>query len=117
MTIAHGALHAFFAVAAGAFGAHGLKNAIDAYSLGIWETAAQYQLAHGMALVLLGIFEKQTQKQKATHALFGVGIFLFSGSLYVLALSGVKQLGMITPLGGLCFLVGWLLFARAGYKS
>jgi len=117
MTIVHGALQAFLAVAAGAFGAHGLKNMLDAYSLGIWQTAAQYQLAHGLALVLLGIFEKQSGQQNAAHALFGAGILLFSGSLYALSLSGVKMLGMITPLGGVCFLVGWLLFARAGYLA
>ena len=117
MTIAHGALQAFLAVAAGAFGAHALKGALDAYSLGIWETAAHYQLAHALALVLLGIFEKQAGKQKAVHACFGLGIVFFSGSLYALSLSGVKTLGMITPLGGLGFLAGWLLFARAGYKQ
>jgi uncharacterized membrane protein YgdD (TMEM256/DUF423 family) len=117
VTILHGALQAFLAVAAGAFGAHGLKNVLDAYSLQVWETAAHYQLAHALALVLLGVFEKQSGKQKAVHALFGVGIILFSGSLYALSLSGVKQLGMITPLGGLCFLLGWLLLARAGYKN
>ncbi len=117
MIILHGALQAFLAVAAGAFGAHGLKNTLDAYSLGVWETAAHYQLAHALALVLLGIFEKQAGKQKPVHACFGIGILLFSGSLYALALSGVKALGMITPLGGLSLLAGWLLLARAGYKN
>ncbi len=117
MTIAHGALHAFLAVAAGAFGAHGLKSVLGEYSLGIWNTAAQYQLAHGIALVLLGLFEKQTRRQPAVHALFGAGIVLFSGSLYTLSLSGLKLLGAVTPLGGVAFLLAWALFARAGYKS
>jgi uncharacterized membrane protein YgdD (TMEM256/DUF423 family) len=117
MTIAHGCLHAFLAVSAGAFGAHGLKQILDEYSLGIWETAAHYQLAHGIALVLLGLFEIQKTKQKAAHWAFALGILFFSGSLYALALTGVKVLGAITPLGGVGFLVGWLLFARAGYKG
>lgn len=117
MTIAHGALHAFLAVAAGAFGAHGLKNILDEYSLGVWQTATHYHLAHAMALVLLGLFEKQATKQKAAHIAFGAGILIFSGSLYALALTGLKVLGAITPLGGLAFLVGWLLFARAGWKN
>lgn len=118
MTIAHGALQAFFAVIAGAFGAHGLKNLLDEYGLQIWHTAAFYHLTHALALVILGLFERQLQtKLNIPHYAFGLGIFLFSGSLYALALSGVKWLGAITPLGGTAFLVGWLALAWTAWKT
>lgn len=118
MTIAHGALQAFLAVACGAFGAHALKASLDEYSLGVWQTGVTYHMAHALALVLLGIFEAQRKRrEKAAHACFGIGILLFSGSLYALALTGVKALGAVTPLGGLGVLAGWLLFARAGWRS
>lgn len=117
MTIVHGALHAFLAVAAGAFGAHGLKNTLDEYSLGIWHTAASYHLSHALALVLLGICERSFQtKLPISHWGFGAGIILFSGSLYLLAVTGVKWLGAITPLGGTAFLVGWLALAWSAWK-
>ncbi len=117
MTIAHGAIQAFFAVVAGAFGAHGLQNVLDEYGLKIWQTASFYHLTHAIALVLLGLFERQLGKSlKVAHWSFGMGIVLFSGSLYALALSNVKILGAITPLGGTVFLVGWVAFATYGYR-
>jgi uncharacterized membrane protein YgdD (TMEM256/DUF423 family) len=110
--IRHGAIHAFLAVAAGAFGAHGLQQVLDDYSLKVWQTAATYQLAHALALILLGVLEEQRRiRLNFAHAAFGIGIVIFSGSLYALALSGVKTLGMITPLGGLAFLAGWASLA------
>src|SRR5258708_28902311 len=101
-----GAANAFLAVAAGAFGAHALKARIPADRLAIWETSAHYHLAHALALVLLGaLADKIAAKQRIWAArLFLAGILLFSGSLYALALSGIKVLGAITPLGGVCFL-------------
>lgn len=118
MTIMHGALQAFLAVACGAFGAHGLKKILDAYSLELWQTAVTYQMTHALALVLLGLFEAQRgQRFPLPHWCFGVGIVVFSGSLYLLALTGTKWLGAITPIGGGAFLLGWLAFAYAGYKT
>jgi len=117
VTVAHGAIHAFLAVAAGAFGAHGLQGVLDDYGLRIWHTAAAYHLSHALALVLLGALERLYQTRlRLAHCCFGAGILLFSGSLYALALSGVKVLGAVTPLGGAAFLAGWLAVAWAGWK-
>lgn len=114
MTLAHGAIHAFLAVALGAFGAHGLAQVLDEYGARIWQTAFTYQMAHALALVLLGLWEGQRGRALPwAHRAFGVGILLFSGSLYLLALTGAKWLGAITPFGGIGFLLGWALFARA----
>lgn len=118
MTIAHGALLAFLAVITGAFGAHALEKMLDGYGLKIWHTAVTYHMTHALALVLLGLFERQmSARYPLAHWSFVIGIFLFSGSLYALALSGVKTLGAITPFGGAAFLIGWLAFAWAGWKS
>jgi uncharacterized membrane protein YgdD (TMEM256/DUF423 family) len=118
MTIAHGALQAFLAVLAGAFGAHGLKNILDENALRVWQTGVTYHLAHALALVLLGLFERQLKTRlNLPHAAFGAGILLFSGSLYALALTGLKPLGAITPFGGTALLVGWLALAWAGWKQ
>jgi uncharacterized membrane protein YgdD (TMEM256/DUF423 family) len=118
MTLLHGALQAFLAVLAGAFGAHGLQNILDEYGLKIWQTGVTYHLAHALALVLLGIFERQARaKFRIPHYAFGIGILLFSGSLYALALTGNRALGMITPLGGTAFLIGWLALAWSAWKS
>jgi uncharacterized membrane protein YgdD (TMEM256/DUF423 family) len=112
MTVAHGSLQAFLAVLLGAFGAHGLQQRLDEYHLKVWQTGVTYHLTHALALVLLGVIEKQNASRlRTTHALFGAGILLFSGSLYALALTGNKALGMITPLGGAAFLAGWLALA------
>ncbi len=118
MSLVFGCVFAFLAVATGAFGAHGLEKILDSYSLGIWQTAAQYQMIHALALVLLGLFEGQKNTpQKLTRAFFLAGIVLFSGSLYLLALTGVKILGAITPLGGLSFMAGWISFGLAALKK
>jgi uncharacterized membrane protein YgdD (TMEM256/DUF423 family) len=118
MTIVHGALQAFLAVLAGAFGAHGLQKVLDEYGLRIWQTGVTYHMTHALALVLLGILERQLGiRMNLPHFSFGLGILLFSGSLYLLALSGVKWLGAITPLGGTAFLVGWLALAYAAWKA
>ena len=100
-----GAVNAAIAVAAGAFGAHGLRERLDARALQIFETAAQYQMYHALALVLCGVIA--TRGATTAGWILQVGIVVFSGSLYALALTGVKGLGAITPLGGVAFLVGW----------
>ena len=99
-----GAAVCFFAVAFGAFGAHALKATLLAHnSRDVWNTAVVYQFLHGLALVILAYHAGS----RAVSYLFLGGIFLFSGGLYALALTGANWLGPITPLGGLCFLAGW----------
>ena len=109
-----GALNAFIAVAAGAFAAHGLKNSIPPESLAVFKTAANYQMMHALGLILIGILSTITPHK--THNMAGwfmlSGIILFSGSLYILSLSSIKWLGMITPVGGLCFLIAWLILCK-----
>jgi uncharacterized membrane protein YgdD (TMEM256/DUF423 family) len=113
-----GAVSGFIAVAAGAFGAHGLKSRLPADLLAVFETGVRYHLAHALALVLVGIIA-ETRGSLAGAAGFGflAGTVLFSGSLYLLALTGVRWLGAITPLGGLAFLAGWALLAAAAFRS
>lgn len=114
-----GAILGFIAVMMGAFGAHALKAVLDPHSLQIYQTAAQYQIYHALALIGLGAWAN-TQPKVSTlipGTAFVLGIFLFSGSLYGLSLSGIHSLGAITPVGGLAFMVGWLSFAWAAYKS
>ncbi len=108
-----GALSCLLAIALNAFGAHMLKNSLSAYSLEIFQTAADYQLYHGVALILVAMLHRQ--KLSATLVWSGhcflVGTVLFSGSLYLLSFTGIKWLGAITPLGGVSFIAGWLLLA------
>jgi uncharacterized membrane protein YgdD (TMEM256/DUF423 family) len=101
-----GSLAALIGVAAGAFGAHGLKSHVSPERLEIFEVAVRYQMYHAIALVLAGILD-------APQAgwCFSGGIVLFSGSLYLLALTEQRWLGAVTPLGGLLFLLGWVLLA------
>jgi len=116
-----GALLALLAVAAGAFAAHGLKSSLDAYRLGIFETAARYQMYHALAIFAVGVLgatERLPPRWLAVAAVaFCVGILLFSGSLYALALGAPRWLGAITPLGGSLFMLGWLAVAVAAWKS
>jgi uncharacterized membrane protein YgdD (TMEM256/DUF423 family) len=114
-----GSLSAFIGVAMGAFGAHGLAEHLEPRMLAVFNTGAQYQMYHALALVGLGIW---AAKNPATSTslpgwAFVVGTVLFSGSLYALAISGIKILGAITPLGGVSFLIGWLALAWAAWKS
>ncbi|HXA53085.1 MAG TPA: DUF423 domain-containing protein [Candidatus Acidoferrum sp.] len=103
------------AVMLGAFGAHGLRDRLDAYSLGIWEKAVFYQFVHSLGMLLVSILPRtQTfPSESASNVcwLLAIGILVFSGSLYALALTGVRTLGAITPIGGLAFIAGWLLLA------
>ena len=100
----------FLSVALGAFGAHSLKNILDDYGKSIYEKAVLYQMFHTMALSAVGLlqhFQKETSFSVAGWGFF-IGIVLFSESLYLLAVTGVKWLGAITPVGGIAFLFGWL---------
>ncbi|MFB9886447.1 DUF423 domain-containing protein [Balneatrix alpica] len=114
------ALNGFLAVALGAFAAHGLKARLDAYSLQIINTAAHYQLVHAVALLALAWLLQQHPQLSGLlrwqASCWIVGVVLFSGSLYLLGMTGIKWLGAITPLGGLLLLAGWLLLAWAGYR-
>ncbi len=116
-----GTVNAFCAVALGAFGAHQLKEHIPLERIAIWNTGAQYQMYHALALVLVAsLYERlpaaaQSLARTAGY-LFAAGCVIFAGSLYALALSGVRVLGAITPLGGVCFLSGWVLLAVAASR-
>jgi uncharacterized membrane protein YgdD (TMEM256/DUF423 family) len=99
----------FLAVALGAFGAHGLKATLETHgTLAIWQTAALYHLAHSIVLLVLA---HRVAPPRRACLLFVAGIAIFSGSLYLLAMTNVKWLGAITPLGGLSLLAGWLTLA------
>ena len=103
------ALSGFLAVALGAFGAHGLKATLELHgTAAIWQTAALYHLVH--SVVLLGLAQRAAPP-RVSCVLFAAGIAIFSGSLYLLAVTDVKWLGAITPLGGLSLLAGWLCLA------
>ena len=110
-----GALSAFVAVAAGAFGAHALRGALTPELLDVFETAARYQMYHALALLAVGWLARHggCRATAAAGWLFAIGTVLFSGSLYALSLTGVRWLGAITPLGGAAFLGGWLALAWA----
>ena len=114
-----GCTFALIAVGAGAFGAHALRARLTPDLLAVWETAARYQMYHALALlgVALAAARWPGGGWGAPGWLFTVGIVIFSGSLYVLALSGVRWLGAITPLGGAAFLAGWVLLAWAGARA
>ncbi|CAC95903.1 DUF423 domain-containing protein [Listeria innocua] len=109
-TIITGAIFAGLAVLLGAFGAHALKDVLGSYA-STWETGVQYQMFHAVGILIVGILmEKQASRLYAWAAiLFSIGIVFFSGSLYVLSISKVSILGAITPIGGVCFVVGWFL--------
>lgn len=109
------AVSAFIVVGLGAFGAHGLRTMLDAARLATWETAVQYQMFHVVALLAVGLCARQHDSAalRAGGWSFIVGTLLFSGSLYLLALTGQRWLGMVTPLGGVAFLAGWALLFHA----
>jgi uncharacterized membrane protein YgdD (TMEM256/DUF423 family) len=111
-----GAFAAALGVALGAFGAHALKSRLSADMLGVWQTAVQYHLWHALGLVAIGLLAQHLPESGVLRLagwLMLAGILLFSGSLYVLALSGMRWLGAVTPFGGACFIAGWLALAYA----
>ena len=113
--VAAGAINAALAVAAGAFAAHGLRGKLEPRSLEVFETGARYHMYHALAMVLAALLA--TSGARTAGWIFQAGIVLFSGSLYALALTDVKVLGAITPLGGLAFLVGWGWLAAAALRG
>ncbi|MDX2176551.1 MAG: DUF423 domain-containing protein [Candidatus Sumerlaeia bacterium] len=116
--IAAGALGALLSVALGAFAAHGLKARLEPDLLAIFETGARYQMYHALALLLVGALWERVGPRAAARSsvLFLAGIVLFSGSLYALALSGIRPLGAVTPFGGVAFLAGWAVLAGAALR-
>ncbi|MFZ6744782.1 DUF423 domain-containing protein [Undibacterium sp. JH2W] len=116
--IATAAILMFIGVTAGAFGAHGLKQILSADMLTIWQTAVTYQMVHGLGMLALGIMLQQQDNallRKAAWAML-IGVIIFSGSLYALALTGVRILGAITPIGGVVFLAGWAMLTWAAIR-
>ncbi|MFH0783653.1 MAG: DUF423 domain-containing protein [Pseudomonadota bacterium] len=114
-----GALSAFTGVAAGAFGAHGLKSRLSPEMLLVFEVGVRYQMYHAFALLMSAWMVSKWPSSLITTGgwLFVVGTLLFSGSLYLLSMSGIRWLGAITPLGGLAFLAGWICIAWGVWRS
>jgi uncharacterized membrane protein YgdD (TMEM256/DUF423 family) len=114
-----GAVSAFIGVAAGAFGAHGLRNRLDADLMAVFEVGVRYQMYHAFALIATAWAISRWPGSLANGAgyLFILGTVLFSGSLYLLSLSGIRWLGAITPLGGLAWLAAWVCLAWAALKG
>ena len=106
-------------VVLGAFGAHGLKTRVSADMLEVWETGARYHLVHALALLATGWAASRWPGAWVTAAgwLFLLGMLIFSGSLYALSLSGVRALGAITPIGGLCLIAGWVCLGMAAVRG
>jgi uncharacterized membrane protein YgdD (TMEM256/DUF423 family) len=113
------ALNGALAVAFGAFAAHGLSQQLDAHALGIFETGARYHMYHALAMGLAALAMQTSAARTATWSasLFLIGIALFSGSLYALAMSGERAFAFVTPVGGVSFLAGWVLLALAAWRS
>ncbi|MED1800632.1 DUF423 domain-containing protein [Brevibacillus porteri] len=115
-----GSISGFLSVALGAFGAHALKEKLDEYSLGIFHTGVTYQTTHALALVLVALLLKWYPDSSGlvwAGWCFAAGSLIFSGSLYTLAMTGIKVLGAITPIGGVLFLAGWALLAIHAWKT
>jgi len=119
MFITLASLSGMLAVAFGAFGAHALKNRLDEYSMGVFQTAVQYHFYHSFALLAVGIIAlnyPQAALLRSSGWLFALGIVVFSGSLYMLSFTGLRWLGAVTPMGGLAFMAGWACLAAASWK-
>ncbi|MCP8617382.1 DUF423 domain-containing protein [Salirhabdus salicampi] len=114
-----GAINGFLTVALGAFGAHGLEGKVSEKMLNIWEKAVQYQMFHTIGLFIVAFLVDRFSSTTISGAgwFFLVGIVLFSGSLYIYTVTNVKVLAMITPIGGVAFLIGWVMLFVAILKS
>ena len=119
LTIAIAAIFGLISVIAGAAGAHALRDTLDAGALSAFETAARFQMYHALALLAVGILSMRWQTRILTISavLFTLGILLFSGSLYILALSGIGIFGAIAPIGGISLMAGWASLALAALRS
>lgn len=109
------------AVILGAFGAHGLRDKLDAYSMSVYEKAVFYHFVHALGILLVALLARVEAISSAGETRVGwlllIGILVFSGSLYALAVSGVRMLGAITPIGGLAFIAGWLLLTYEALRK
>ena len=116
--LAVAAVNGLLAVAAGAFAVHGLSGRLDAHALSLFETAARYHMYHalGIGLAAFAIRDAAAGAATVASAFFLSGILLFSGSLYLLALTGMKGFAFVTPFGGVCFLIGWGALALAATR-
>lgn len=112
------AINGLIAVAAGAFGAHALEGRLDPQAVEVFELSARYQMYHALAMLAAGWLAASLGSRLAavSAGLMFAGIILFCGSLYALSLTGLKWLGAVTPFGGTCFLLGWLLLAVAAFR-
>ena len=112
---ATGAILLALAVVFGAFGAHGLRDRLDAYRMGVYEKAVFYHFIHALGILIASLLPRTGTFPDAAASwvcwLLLAGIVIFSGSLYVLAVTGMRPVGAITPIGGLCFIAGWLMLA------
>ncbi len=118
--MALGAMGAFFSVALGAFGAHGLRGHLSERLLAVYHTGVEYQMYHALGLLAIGLWMEHNPRVLYGNLAAGLlllGILLFSGSLYLLALTGNRSLGVITPIGGLCFLTGWAVLAVGAWRT
>ncbi|CDO05107.1 membrane protein [Oceanobacillus picturae] len=113
-----GVINGFLAVALGAFGAHGLEGRISEKAIATWEKAVTYQMFHTMALLVTGLLMAKFTSGSLVWAgsMFFAGIILFSGSLYIYSVTSIKTFAMITPIGGVAFLIGWVLIGTAVAK-
>jgi uncharacterized membrane protein YgdD (TMEM256/DUF423 family) len=110
--ISAGAMGAALSVALGAFAAHGLKTRLPADMLAVFQTGVQYQFYHALGLILIGLIAMQVKPSRllaAAGLLMLAGILLFSGSLYILSTTGIRSIGIITPVGGVAFIAAWLM--------
>lgn len=115
-----GGLNGMLAVALGAFGAHGLKERLSADMLAVYQTGVQYQMYHALALILVAIISDRLVDSAMlswSGWLFTAGIIIFSGSLYTLSTTGIKSLGAVAPIGGMAFIVAWVLLIIAAVRS
>lgn len=115
-----GGLNGMLAVALGAFGAHGLKERLSADMLAVYQTGVQYQMYHALALILVAIISDHLVDSAMlswSGWLFTAGIIIFSGSLYTLSTTGIKSLGAVAPIGGMAFIVAWVLLIIAAVRS
>ena len=120
--ISIGAIFSGLSVMLGAMGAHSLKNILSEKNLSAFQTATEYMGYHGIALILVGIIcfqlsESGAKALKKVGILFTAGTVMFSGSIYILIFDGPRAFGPITPIGGLCFIIGWFIFAWVIYKQ
>ncbi|NWN90047.1 DUF423 domain-containing protein [Marinobacter adhaerens] len=119
LPVAIGAFFALTAVMSGAFGAHGLRSLVSERTLDVFQTAVTYQMYHAIALVLVTLLSAAGLSRRLlglAAGFFITGTLLFSGSLYTLVLTDIRWVGPVTPIGGVCFIVGWVLLLMAGIR-